>query len=569
MLSVFPLGACPEPEPLVPGLEWCSGGEDEDLDGAADCEDPDCEQHVLCRQAFVQFDELSERYGWVLPEGTDLVVHGSHSGGDLEGDVNGDGKPDLALSLYWQPNPSTGDDSGMSFTGAALVQRRGSSNSGAWVPLQEEATRLSGSDGMHVGRIESGCDIDGDGYDDVVTAATVPYDWDFAAGDFEAVHIAFGRQKWLSTNPDGGAPVIPTLGLRLSAEFANGIASLSCMGDVDGDGRDDVLVGYNTEGAFWLSPEHLADGKLLPEVGYRWNVGGVPVGDLDGDGWVELRNGVLDEDCGDPLEFLGVGRLWKGGPQLAPQNTTLPADAWNSPPSSVLVCADEPERLVPPSGDGQRVWFHDLSGDGRTEILVDFGHEYLDLYDGTALGDLSIDVRLRRIDVVARMRMRDFAPAQPAFDGPVYEHSRYRAPSTFEVKSAGDIDGDGAIDLLVNLGLGAEFHLDLDRCPVCYASWYRSPHSWAVYFGTPGDLSAFERPWYAMDALMGRGSHPGMAGGPLATAATIIEDSDGDGMREILFFGSAAVSAADLDDPFLLPTAGVMPGSALSAWKIE
>jgi hypothetical protein len=68
---------------------------------------------------------------------------------------------------------------------------------------------------------------------------------------------------------------------------------------------------------------------------------------------------------------------------------------------------------------------------------------------------------------------------------------------------------------------------------------------------------------------MGAGDHRSRVAAPLGAAATIIEDSDGDGMREILFYGSAAVSAADLDDPFLLPTAGVMPGSALAAWKIE
>jgi len=229
------------------------------------------------------------------------------------GDLNGDGHCELAVSE--QLADDGGNSAGavwilfLQADGSVLTERKISATAGGL------GAALDAFDSFGSGVAGLG-DLDGDGVPDLAVGAAG--DGDGGAGK-GALWILFlnadgsvaGSQKISDTHGDFAGALTP------NDNFGQAV---HCPGDVDGDGRTDVVVGTWRDddggperGAIWvlaLEPDgrvhrwrKISDlfggftGRLEDRDGFGISVG--DVGDLDGDGIVELSVGAfLDDDGG-------------------------------------------------------------------------------------------------------------------------------------------------------------------------------------------------------------------------------------------------------------------------------
>lgn len=181
------------------------------------------------------------------------------------GDVNGDGRGDIAFGTPWSTGIGIAPDGTIDFdvpnSGGALVILGGEDR--LWMGLDIFQITLDscalGSD------LDGAFDFDGDGRDDLILGAP-------------------GIEKSLIiTNMDRAGSAFTT---ALTLIPGNDVAGL---GDVDGDGYDDVAVA-DLANAVWIfqggaDADSLPDQVLYPEFGEEWDEIRVErAGDIDGDG---------------------------------------------------------------------------------------------------------------------------------------------------------------------------------------------------------------------------------------------------------------------------------------------
>jgi len=332
------------------------------------------------------------------------------------GDVDGDGFGDF---LVGASNEESNGGAGAAYVVLGPVS--GQAN------LPEVAVKLVGeAGGDGVGIAVSGVgDMDGDGIDDLLVGAAGEGSGAPSAG---AAYLMLGSQLTPANSTQQlSTATAKLLGIGLTDYTGSSVAG---VGDVDGDGVNDLLIGApgadgegNGNGAAYLmfgpvSGElhlHYADATLVGEDDQDDAGQSVAsAGDMDGDGLSDLLIGA--PDAGADNEEGGLAYLVLG----LPSGTASLSEA-----EAVMVSessSDEAGYAVAGAGD--------VNGDGREDVLVgayfagDGGSAYLVL--GPITGTVQLSV------------------ADSELMGESKGHHAGCA-----VASAGDVDGDGDDEMLV------------------------------------------------------------------------------------------------------------------------
>ncbi len=290
-----------------------------------------------------------------LPD--DVIARIDGEGGDdragaalcVAGDTDGDGEPELLVGAWL-----AGSGQGAVYLLATPV--RGDTN------MAEAAWTARGADaGDYLGYAVAGAgDPDGDGYDDLLIGAR---GWSDTAADAGAAVLIPGGP--------GGPGALDTgtwiFGTQ-ERDFAG--CAVAGPGDVDGDGLDDVLVGARGEDSggmaiLMLGPisgdQPLVAGQAVMrgEAPYDyagWSLAGI--GDQDGDGYRDVLVGAYGYDtfsstAGAAYLVLGRGpALWTSMTDLGLADTTLVGESRQDHAGWAV------------AGPG------DVDGDGRADLLV-------------------------------------------------------------------------------------------------------------------------------------------------------------------------------------------------------
>jgi hypothetical protein len=316
------------------------------------------------------------------------------------GDLNDDGFQDIVASAWFE------DYLGIDRSGRVYVMW--GPDFQAWTPLQPSQPKVLGVFGADV----KVADLDGDGIDDLVVGETtgdppVP-------GATGSLHVYIGGRLF----SDQPAQTLASLGTGIEYTI---FGKVQALGDFDDDGHVDIAAGVLDASVGGLQRVGRVDvywGPGFAEVGsianpavqaFEFFGGPLVVADVTGEGIDDLVVGVGRGDVGG-LEDTGVVRVFSAVNRLFTQVLTLP----NPSPGAFV-------RF------GEGVNAADLDGDGLAEIL-------------------GSDVKNR----FAIFWSPAYAPAMK-LTKPLSGAEGLSGASSFGYfHDAGDVNGDGVIDLFIS-----------------------------------------------------------------------------------------------------------------------
>ena len=348
---------------------------------------------------------LSATPAWTGRGGQDAAFYGLAVSG--AGDANGDGFDDVVVGASFYDNGE--DDEGAAFLYLGSVT--GLPATAAWMVESNETQANLGSSVAAAG------DVNGDGYADLAVGAYL----------YDGADVDLGK-VWVYHGASGGPGQNAAWTMEGSQSQENYGVSIAGVGDVDGDGYGDLVVGADR-----FSNGHLEEGVAYL---YRGSAGGLSTtpswtvegnqeaasfghtvaaaGDVNGDGHADVLVGAERYDSGQEDE--GRGFLYEGS---AGGLASVPAWSAEGNQDSALL-------------GGSFAGVGDVNGDGFADVLV--GVERLDngqldegrvqLYYGYSAGLATIAA---------------WAPAG----------SQTETRLGLSVASAGDVNGDGYSDLMV------------------------------------------------------------------------------------------------------------------------
>lgn len=345
------------------------------------------------------------------------------------GDVDGDGKGDLLIA-------ATGDAEGGFIAGAAYLVYGRSIGSGGIIDLADADVKFVGESayGAAGHSLARAGDYDGDGLDDVLIGA------DKAANYAGRTYLFYAASLGSETRFD-----LSEADHIFTGEVSGDRAprDLASAGDVDGDGKDDLLIGAwrndsqaEDSGRAYLffggnlgaSGSHsLADADVIIDgTAQREQVGsGVAgVGDVDGDGTDDVL--VAAYGTSPAGTFSGSVHLFLGS-SLGSSGTYTIGDA-DVVLNGIEAAAPIGRTLAGPA---------DLDGDGLFDLVI--SGETIDTADADAGG-----VYIFRGSSLAAETSLDMNDADIALTGThAYDYAGWG------LDLAGDVDGDGSTDLIV------------------------------------------------------------------------------------------------------------------------
>ncbi len=280
-------------------------------------------------------------------------------------------------------------------------------------------------------------DLNGDGLADLLITSPADSAGGTGAG---AVYVYFGRgQSFQLDGLDASQADLKLVGQKPGDAFGTCV----CVGDVDGDGVADLLVGANKvdavgavdAGAVYVFRGPINAGPNLPAqaatiklIGSALIAGdefgtSLEIGDVDGDGRADLLVGAPKHDVSGQPDA-GCTYLFRGGPMLASRS------------------ADQADHAIDGgnAGDrlGARVACGDLDGDGVMDLV---------------LGASGVDVQgdVLRIDAGRVLVLRGNNTLAQLVAGNAIVLDGVTAGDRFgDALCVADLDGDGVHDLAVS-----------------------------------------------------------------------------------------------------------------------
>ena len=213
------------------------------------------------------------------------------------GDVNGDGFSDVLVSIPAYDHPESNEGVVWVFHGT----------SGGLALNPARVLEVNQADASLGTRVATAGDVNGDGYSDVIVAAS----------GYTSGHQSEGAALVWHGGP-GGLGVEPDWRVE-SDQYLGQLNRVATAGDVNGDGYSDVLVGIpfyddpeNNEGVVWLyygSPFGLQSSSWFGQGDQPGAVFGLAIGtagDVNGDGFADVIVGAPDYDFASTNE----GMVW-------------------------------------------------------------------------------------------------------------------------------------------------------------------------------------------------------------------------------------------------------------------